>query len=151
MLTLAYFYYGFLEYLRARLMVRLGRRIEEKNIVSDALFETSIRSLPLVYRGKVRDSYAVGDDKLLIAYLDNPLATRLTIDADKKATDLTRNAGAPGELGTAALAVAGGMMVSLRSLMGLADNSGSDTARIKMPAINRHRFATTGMDFTLRQ
>ena len=27
---------------------------------------TSIKSLPLVYRGKVRDSYAVGDDKLLI-------------------------------------------------------------------------------------
>lgn len=24
---------------------------------------TSIKSLPLVYRGKVRDSYAVGDDK----------------------------------------------------------------------------------------
>jgi phosphoribosylaminoimidazole-succinocarboxamide synthase len=38
--------------------------------VSDALFETSIRSLPLVYRGKVRDSYAVGDDKLLIVTSD---------------------------------------------------------------------------------
>jgi phosphoribosylaminoimidazole-succinocarboxamide synthase len=38
--------------------------------VSDALFETSIRSLPLVYRGKVRDSYAVGDDKLLIVTTD---------------------------------------------------------------------------------
>ena len=34
------------------------------------LFETSIRSLPLVYRGKVRDSYAVGDDKLLIITTD---------------------------------------------------------------------------------
>ena len=38
--------------------------------MSDALFETSIRSLPLVYRGKVRDSYAVGDDKLLIVTTD---------------------------------------------------------------------------------
>ncbi len=31
---------------------------------------TSIQSLPLVYRGKVRDSYAVGDDKLLIVTTD---------------------------------------------------------------------------------
>jgi phosphoribosylaminoimidazole-succinocarboxamide synthase len=38
--------------------------------VSEALFETSIRSLPLVYRGKVRDSYAVGDDRLLIVTTD---------------------------------------------------------------------------------
>ena len=36
----------------------------------EALFETGIRSLPLVYRGKVRDSYAVGDDKLLIVTTD---------------------------------------------------------------------------------
>ena len=38
--------------------------------MSEALFETSIRSLPLVYRGKVRDSYAVGDDRLLIVTTD---------------------------------------------------------------------------------
>jgi phosphoribosylaminoimidazole-succinocarboxamide synthase len=38
--------------------------------MSEALFETSIRSLPLVYRGKVRDSYAVSDDKLLIVTTD---------------------------------------------------------------------------------
>ncbi len=38
--------------------------------MSEALFETSIRSLPLVYRGKVRDSYAVGEDKLLIVTTD---------------------------------------------------------------------------------
>jgi phosphoribosylaminoimidazole-succinocarboxamide synthase len=38
--------------------------------MSTGLFETSIRSLPLVYRGKVRDSYAVGDDKLLIVTTD---------------------------------------------------------------------------------
>ena len=34
------------------------------------LLKTSIQSLPLVYRGKVRDSYAVGDDKLLIVTTD---------------------------------------------------------------------------------
>jgi phosphoribosylaminoimidazole-succinocarboxamide synthase len=34
------------------------------------VFETSIRSLPLVARGKVRDIYAVGDDKLLIVTTD---------------------------------------------------------------------------------
>jgi len=38
--------------------------------VSAGLFETSISSLPLVYRGKVRDSYAVGQDKLLIVTTD---------------------------------------------------------------------------------
>ena len=38
--------------------------------MSSGLYETSIRSLPLVYRGKVRDSYAVGDDKLLIVTTD---------------------------------------------------------------------------------
>ncbi len=35
-----------------------------------ALFETSITSLPFVHRGKVRDIYAVGDDKLLIVQTD---------------------------------------------------------------------------------
>jgi phosphoribosylaminoimidazole-succinocarboxamide synthase len=34
------------------------------------MFESSIRSLPLVGRGKVRDIYAVGDDKLLIVTTD---------------------------------------------------------------------------------
>jgi phosphoribosylaminoimidazole-succinocarboxamide synthase len=34
------------------------------------LYKTSLHSLPLVYRGKVRDSYAVGDDKLLIVTTD---------------------------------------------------------------------------------
>ncbi len=34
------------------------------------LFETSITSLPLLGRGKVRDIYAVGDDKLLIVTSD---------------------------------------------------------------------------------
>jgi phosphoribosylaminoimidazole-succinocarboxamide synthase len=35
-----------------------------------ALLETSITSLPLLGRGKVRDMYAVGDDKLLIVATD---------------------------------------------------------------------------------
>jgi phosphoribosylaminoimidazole-succinocarboxamide synthase len=34
------------------------------------VYETSIRSLPLLGRGKVRDIYAVGDDKLLIVTTD---------------------------------------------------------------------------------
>jgi phosphoribosylaminoimidazole-succinocarboxamide synthase len=38
--------------------------------MASGLFQTSITSLPLVYRGKVRDSYAVGDDKLLIITTD---------------------------------------------------------------------------------
>ncbi len=35
-----------------------------------AVYETAIRSLPLVGRGKVRDIYAVGEDKLLIVTTD---------------------------------------------------------------------------------
>ena len=34
------------------------------------VYETSIASLPLLGRGKVRDIYAVGDDKLLIVTTD---------------------------------------------------------------------------------
>ncbi|HWL72289.1 MAG TPA: phosphoribosylaminoimidazolesuccinocarboxamide synthase [Burkholderiaceae bacterium] len=34
------------------------------------LLQSSVKSLPLVYRGKVRDSYALGDDKLLIITTD---------------------------------------------------------------------------------
>ena len=35
-----------------------------------ALFETSIKSLPFLHRGKVRDIYAIDDDKLLIVQTD---------------------------------------------------------------------------------
>ncbi|HEY4998489.1 MAG TPA: phosphoribosylaminoimidazolesuccinocarboxamide synthase, partial [Usitatibacter sp.] len=35
-----------------------------------SMYESSIKSLPLVGRGKVRDIYAVGDDKLLIVTTD---------------------------------------------------------------------------------
>jgi len=37
---------------------------------SDALFESNLRSLPLVHRGKVRDNYAIGDDRMLIVASD---------------------------------------------------------------------------------
>lgn len=37
---------------------------------SKALFESTITSLPLLHRGKVRDIYAVGDDKLLVIASD---------------------------------------------------------------------------------
>jgi phosphoribosylaminoimidazole-succinocarboxamide synthase len=36
----------------------------------EALFETTLQSLPLLHRGKVRDIYAVDDDKLLIIQTD---------------------------------------------------------------------------------
>jgi phosphoribosylaminoimidazole-succinocarboxamide synthase len=36
----------------------------------NAVFETNIRSLPLLHRGKVRDIYAVDEDKLLIIQTD---------------------------------------------------------------------------------
>lgn len=37
---------------------------------SSAVFETSIASLPLIHRGKVRDIYAIGDDHLLMIATD---------------------------------------------------------------------------------
>ncbi|MGZ5203011.1 MAG: phosphoribosylaminoimidazolesuccinocarboxamide synthase, partial [Telluria sp.] len=36
----------------------------------NSLYESTIQSLPLLGRGKVRDNYAVGDDKLLIVTTD---------------------------------------------------------------------------------
>ena len=38
--------------------------------MSTPLFQTSIKSLPLLGRGKVRDNYAVGDDRLLMVASD---------------------------------------------------------------------------------
>ncbi|MGH7482030.1 MAG: phosphoribosylaminoimidazolesuccinocarboxamide synthase [Longimicrobiales bacterium] len=35
-----------------------------------ALFESSLRSLPILHRGKVRDNYAIGKDRLLIVASD---------------------------------------------------------------------------------
>ncbi len=37
---------------------------------TDALLETKLSSLPFLHRGKVRDLYAVGDDKLLVIQTD---------------------------------------------------------------------------------
>ncbi|MGH8130779.1 MAG: phosphoribosylaminoimidazolesuccinocarboxamide synthase [Steroidobacteraceae bacterium] len=37
---------------------------------SGALFESGLHSLPLLHRGKVRDNYAIGDDRLLIVASD---------------------------------------------------------------------------------
>ena len=37
---------------------------------TDALLETSLHSLPLLARGKVRDNYAVGDDRILMVASD---------------------------------------------------------------------------------
>jgi len=39
-------------------------------VSADALYESSLKSLPRLGRGKVRDIYAVGDDKLLIVVSD---------------------------------------------------------------------------------
>lgn len=44
--------------------------IKANTMTETALFETSIKSLPFLHRGKVRDIYAVGDDKLLIVQTD---------------------------------------------------------------------------------
>ena len=44
------------------------------------LYETSIRSLPLVARGKVRDMYAVGSDRLLIITTDRLSAFDVVLD-----------------------------------------------------------------------
>ena len=39
-------------------------------MTSDALFESNLRSLALIHRGKVRDNYAIGDDPMLIVASD---------------------------------------------------------------------------------
>ncbi|MDQ2139392.1 phosphoribosylaminoimidazolesuccinocarboxamide synthase [Alcaligenaceae bacterium A4P071] len=46
----------------------------------NALHQSSIRSLPLLGRGKVRDMYAVGDDKLLIVATDRISAFDVILD-----------------------------------------------------------------------
>ena len=45
-----------------------------------ALYQSSIKSLPLLARGKVRDIYAVGDDKLLIVASDRISAFDVILD-----------------------------------------------------------------------
>lgn len=48
--------------------------------MSAALYQSSIKSLPLLARGKVRDMYAVGDDKLLIVASDRISAFDVILD-----------------------------------------------------------------------
>ncbi|OZI26562.1 phosphoribosylaminoimidazolesuccinocarboxamide synthase [Bordetella genomosp. 9] len=48
--------------------------------MTSALHQSSIRSLPLLGRGKVRDMYAVGDDKLLIVATDRISAFDVILD-----------------------------------------------------------------------
>jgi len=48
--------------------------------VTAALYQSSIQSLPLLARGKVRDMYAVGDDKLLIIATDRISAFDVILD-----------------------------------------------------------------------
>src|SRR5690554_959271 len=50
------------------------------NRVASALYESTITSLPLLARGKVRDMYAVGDDKLLIVASDRISAFHVILD-----------------------------------------------------------------------
>src|SRR5690606_20724088 len=50
------------------------------HIVVQALHQSSITSLPLLGRGKVRDMYAVGDDKLLIVASDRISAFDVILD-----------------------------------------------------------------------
>lgn len=56
------------QFLTYTLLPSAGISVQEKTWLK--LLRQSIKSLPLVYRGKVRDSYAVGDDKLLIVASD---------------------------------------------------------------------------------
>ncbi len=48
--------------------------------MSEPLYESHITSLPLLARGKVRDMYAVGDDKLLIVTTDRLSAFDVILD-----------------------------------------------------------------------
>lgn len=48
--------------------------------MASALFESTITSLPLIARGKVRDMYAVGNDKLLIVASDRISAFDVILD-----------------------------------------------------------------------
>ena len=44
--------------------------------MTQALFESTIKSLQLLGRGKVRDIYAIDADKLLIVTSDRPVRVR---------------------------------------------------------------------------
>ncbi|MDP3785881.1 MAG: phosphoribosylaminoimidazolesuccinocarboxamide synthase, partial [Undibacterium sp.] len=44
------------------------------------ILETNLKSLPFLHRGKVRDIYAVGDDKLLVIQTDRLSAFDVILD-----------------------------------------------------------------------
>ncbi|MDR1312075.1 MAG: phosphoribosylaminoimidazolesuccinocarboxamide synthase [Burkholderiaceae bacterium] len=46
----------------------------------EGLMQTDLKSLPLLHRGKVRDIYAVGDDKLLVVQTDRLSAFDVVLD-----------------------------------------------------------------------
>ena len=45
-----------------------------------SVLETNLKSLPFLHRGKVRDIYAVGDDKLLVIQTDRLSAFDVILD-----------------------------------------------------------------------
>ena len=50
--------------------MRAGAAAAEPSAAGAPMWESHVESLPLVYRGKVRDTYAVGEDRLLIITTD---------------------------------------------------------------------------------
>src|SRR5581483_6759456 len=55
---------------RARLPGQVAPRARKAGGMSAALYESRIESLPRIGKGKVRDIYAVGEDKMLIVTSD---------------------------------------------------------------------------------
>ena len=51
-----------------------------RNCDMTALLTTDIKSLPFLHRGKVRDIYAVGEDKLLVIQTDRLSAFDVILD-----------------------------------------------------------------------
>ena len=50
--------------------VRMRRRVQWSDAVTEVLYESNLKSLPLLHRGKVRDIYAAGDRHMLIVTTD---------------------------------------------------------------------------------
>jgi phosphoribosylaminoimidazole-succinocarboxamide synthase len=55
------------------------------------LHESNLKSLPFLHRGKVRDLYAVGDDKLLVIQSDRLSAFDVVLPDPKSSTKSLRN------------------------------------------------------------
>src|SRR5690606_21543255 len=65
---------------RSRSSLGSGMFLFQGYIVAQALHQSTIKSLPLLARGKVRDMYAVGDDKLLIVASERISAFDVILD-----------------------------------------------------------------------